>query len=211
LADDDNDIGAGVEVSPGCPEIARHVTLFRRRLGLEIEKAVVEFATEATLRYRAIAGIRHDNQVPESFLRSHVASRLHDRLACPVHVDRLYAAMAVELGVALSADLVTALDGARADIAIYRDDRPAAVIELGVFDEVAPLPAVGVKLDKAKLLARLAPLQVLLGVMVCPIILSLEARIERLHDAVGGNLYVGERQPSRDGQWQWCFACASIS
>ena len=74
-----------------------------------------------------------------------------------------------------------------------------------------PLPAVGVKLDKAKLLARLAPLQVLLGVMVCPIILSLEARIERLHDAVGGNLYVGERQPSRDGQWQWCFACASIS
>jgi hypothetical protein len=47
--------------------------------------------------------------------------------------------------------------------------------------------------------------------MVCPIILSLEARIERLHDAVGGNLYVGERQKSRDGQWEWCFACASIS
>jgi hypothetical protein len=178
---------------------------------LEIEKAVVEFATEAALRYRVIAGIRHDNQVPESFLRSHVASRLHDRFACPVHVDRLYAAMALELGVALSADLVTALDGARADIAIYRDDRPAVVVELGVFDEVAPLPAVGVKLDKAKLLARLAPIQVLLGVMVCQIILSLEARIERLHDAVGGNLYVGQRQPSRDGQWEWCFACASIS
>jgi hypothetical protein len=85
------------------------------------------------------------------------------------------------------------------------------VVELKVFDEVAPLPAVGVKLDKAKLLARLAPLQVLLGVMVCPIILSLEARIERLHDAVGGNLYVGERPASRNGQWEWCFACASIS
>jgi hypothetical protein len=177
---------------------------------LEIEKAVVEFGTEAVLRYRAIAGITHDNQVPESFLRSHVASRLHDRLVCPVHVDRLYAAMAVELGVSVSADLVTALDGARADIAIYRDDRPAAVVELKVFDEVAPLPAVGAKLDKAKLLARLAPLQVLLGVMVCPIVLSLEARLERLHDAVGGNLYVGERQSSRDGQWQWSFACASI-
>jgi hypothetical protein len=39
---------------------------------------------------------------------------------------------------------------------------------------------------------------------------SLEARIERLHDAFGGNMYVGERQHSRDRQWQWCFACASL-
>ena len=177
---------------------------------MEIEKAVVEFATEAALRYREMAGTRLDNEVPESFLRSQIASRLHDRLACRVHVDRLYAAMAVDLGVDITAELITAFGGQRADIAIYRDDRPAAVIELKVFDEVAPLPSVGAKLDKAKLLARFAPLQVLLGVMVCPIVLSIEARIERLHDAVGGNLYVGERQSSGDGRWQWCFACASL-
>jgi hypothetical protein len=46
--------------------------------------------------------------------------------------------------------------------------------------------------------------------MICPIIVSLEARIERLHDAFGGNMYIGERQHSRDRQWQWCFACASL-
>ena len=106
---------------------------------MEIEKSVVEFATEAALRYRAIARVRHDNEVPESFLRSHVASRLHDRFDCPVHVDRLFAAMAIDLGGPVTADLVTALGGHRADIAIYRDDRPFAVIELKVFDEVAPL------------------------------------------------------------------------
>jgi hypothetical protein len=177
---------------------------------LEIEKAVVEFATEAALRYRTIAGTGLDNEVPESFLRSHVASRLHDRLVCPIHVDRLYATIAVDLGVCVTAELITALGGHRADIAIYREGRPAAVIEFKIFDEVAHLPSVGTKLDKAKMLARFAPLQVLLGVMVCPILVSLEARIERLHDAVGGNLYVGERQASRDGDWQWCFACASI-
>ena len=177
---------------------------------MEIEKSVVEFATEAALRYRAIARVRHDNEVPESFLRSHVASRLHDRFDCPVHVDRLYAAMAIDLGGPVTAELVTALGGHRADIAIYRDDRPFAVIELKVFDEVAPLPAIGVKLDKAKILARVAPLQLFVGAMICPIVLSLEARIERLHDAVGGNMFVGERQPSRDGRWHWCFACASI-
>ena len=185
-------------------------TGLRRGPSLEIEKAVVEFATEAALRYRAMAATKLDNEVPQSFLRGHVASRLHDRLACPIHVDRLYAAMAVDLGVPVTAELLTAFGGQRADIAIYRDDRPALVIELKIFDEVAPLPSVGTKLDKAKLLARFAPLQVVLGVMVCPIVLSIEARIERLHDAVGGNLYVGERQPSRDGRWQWCFACASI-
>ena len=177
---------------------------------MEIEKSVVEFATEAALRYRAISSVRLDNEVPESFLRSHVASRLHDRLGCPVHVDRLYAAIAIDLGGPVTAELVTALGGLRADIAIYRDDRPVAVVELKVFDEVAPLPSIGTKLDKAKMLARAAPLQIFVGAMICPIVLSLEARIERLHDAVGGNMFVGERQPSRDGRWQWCFACASI-
>jgi hypothetical protein len=181
-----------------------------KEAGLEIEKAVVEFSTEAALRYRAMSASTLDNELPESFLRSHVASRLHDRLACPIHVDRLYAAMAVDIGARVTAEMVTAFGGERADIAIYRDGRPAAVVALKIFDEVAPLPSVGTKLDKARLLARLAPVQVLLGVMVCPIVLPIEARIERLHDAVGGNLYVGERQPSRDGRWQWCFACASI-
>lgn len=177
---------------------------------MEIEKSVVEFATEAALRYRAISGIKLDNEVPVSFLRSQAASGLHDRFACNVYVDRLYAAMAVDLGGRVTADLITAFGGHRADIAIYRDGRPSVVIELGIFDEVAPLPSLGLKLGKAKLLARVAPLQIVLGVMICPVVLSLEARIERLHDAVGGNLYVGERQSSRDGQWQWCFASASI-
>ena len=81
---------------------------------MEIEKSVVEFATEAALRYRTIAGVRHDNEVPESFLRSHVASRLHDRLNCPVHVDRLYAAIAIDLGGPVTAELVTALEIGRA-------------------------------------------------------------------------------------------------
>jgi hypothetical protein len=66
------------------------------------------------------------------------------------------------------------------------------------------------ELDKAQILARFAKLRILVGVMICPIIVSLEARIERLHDAFGGNMYIGERQHSRDRQWQWCFACASL-
>ena len=114
---------------------------------MEIEKSVVEFATEAALRYRAIARVRHDNEVPESFLRSHVASSLHDRFDCPVHVDRLYAAMALDLGGPVNADLVTECGGHGADIAISRNDSPIAVIVIEDFAELAPLPASGVHRD----------------------------------------------------------------
>jgi hypothetical protein len=178
---------------------------------LDFEKAVVEFGTEAVLRYRTLAEARHDNEVPESFLRSFVALRLHERLGCQVHVERLYTAIALDLGMPVTPDLVNVLGAFRADVAVYESGWPSAVLELKVFDAASPLPSVGLEVDKAQILARFAKLRIFIGVMICPIIVSLEARIERLHDAFGGNMYVGERQHSRDRQWQWCFACASLA
>ena len=108
---------------------------------MDFEKAVVEFGTEAVLRYRTIAEARHDNELPESFLRGFVAMRLHERFGCQVHVERLYTAMALDLGMPLTPDL-----------------------------------SVGLELDKAQILARFAKLRIFVGVMICPIIVSLEAR-----------------------------------
>ncbi len=177
---------------------------------MDIERAVVAFGTQAVLRYRTLAAPKYDNELPKSFLRGFVAERLYERLRCQVHVERLYAAIALDLGLPMTPDLISALGDARADVAIYEGGRPSAVIALDVFDAASPLPSIGRELDKAQILARSGKLRVFVGVMICPITLSLEARIERLHDAFGGNMYVGERQPSRDGQWEWCFACASI-
>ena len=177
---------------------------------MDFERTIVEFGTEAVLRYRTVAETRHDNELPESFLRSFVALRLHERFGYPVHVERLYTTMAVDLGMPITPDLVTVLGAFRADVAVYQSGRPSAVIELKIFDAASPLPSVGLELDKAQILARFAELRIFVGVMICPIIVSLEARIERLHDAFGGNMYVGERQDLRDRQWQWCFACASV-
>jgi hypothetical protein len=159
---------------------------------LDFEKAVVEFGTEAVLRYRTIAEARHDNELPESFLRGFVAMRLHERFGCQVHVERLYTAMALDLGMPITPDLVNVLGAFRADVAVYESGRPFAVIELKIFDAASPLPSVGLELDKAQILARFAKLRILVGVMICPIVVSLEARIERLHDAFGGNMYIGE-------------------
>jgi len=168
---------------------------------LDFEKAVVEFGTEAVLRYRSVAETRHDNELSESFLRGFVALRLHERFGYQVHVERLYTAMAIDLGVPMTPDLVAVLGAFRADVAVYENGQPSTVLELKIFDAASPLPSLGLELDKAQILARLAKLRVFVGVMICPIMVSLEARIERLHDAFGGNMYVGERQHSRDRQW----------
>ena len=64
---------------------------------------------------------------------------------------------------------------------------------------------------KLKILRQLTNVPVFLGVMICPVGASLEARIERLHAAMRGNLYVGERELSHDDRWSWCFACGSLA
>lgn len=177
---------------------------------MNIEKAVVEFGTEAALHYRKLADAKRDNELPLGFMRSHVAVRLSDHLGLPIHIERQLAVVAHELGASVTPDLLMVLGGAVADLAIYEGGRPSAVVQLEIFDHAAPLPSVGASLHKARVLARLSRLDVFFGVMICPVGASLEARVERLHDAVGGNLYVGERQSSRDQTWQWCFACAAI-
>jgi hypothetical protein len=95
----------------------------------------------------------------------------------------------------MTPDLVNVLGAFRADIAVYESGRPFAVIELKIFDAASPLPSVGLELDKAQILARFAKLRILVGVMICPIIVSLEARIERLHDAFGGRTPTFTRPP----------------
>ncbi len=177
---------------------------------METERAIVAFGTQAVLQYRAMAQTRHDNDVPPGYLRARIAEGLHTRFGGAVQVERQYALLAMDLGLQVTADLLGVLGGQRADIALYRGGRPAGLVELKIFDETNVLPGVDTQLYRAGILAAAGQIPLLLGVMICPFGGSLEARIERLHDAVGGNLYVGERQTARDGTWQWCFACASI-
>ena len=153
-------------------------------------------------------GLSRKPDTTTNFPRASCAASLR-RFGYQVHIERLYTAVALDLGMPLTPDLVAA-GACRADVAVYESGQPSAVIELKVFDAASPLPSVGLEVDKAQILGRFAKLGIFVGVMICPIIVSLEARIERLHDAFGGNMYIGERQHSRDRQWQWCFACASL-
>jgi hypothetical protein len=68
---------------------------------MDIMKAVVEFGTEAVLRYRAISR-QHDNALPEVFLGGFVACRLHDQFHCPVHIEHNYLVVASHLEVPIT-------------------------------------------------------------------------------------------------------------
>ena len=47
---------------------------------MNLERTITELGTDAVLKYRDMAETRHDNEVSEAFLRSHIAAGLHERL-----------------------------------------------------------------------------------------------------------------------------------
>jgi hypothetical protein len=53
---------------------------------MDIAGGVIEFGTEAVLRYREISGVEHDNELPEAFLGGFIGDRLYDRFGVHVRV-----------------------------------------------------------------------------------------------------------------------------
>lgn len=93
-------------------------------------------------------------------------------------------------------------------MAIYQHETPSHIVEFKIFDERNQPTQIASDLDKAKRLARLKPVAVVLGVMICGTSRSpLRSRIDRLRDELGPALEPGEPQQSVDAQWEWCFGC----
>jgi len=130
-----------------------------------------------------------------------------------VHVERPYTVIARELGIELSNELLAELGGLRADVAIYQDGLPSAIVELKIYDEGLPAYAIAADLFKAQKLvnrARLGNLRAYVGVMICETSnCSLENRARKLEEAIHQKVYSGEARQSVDGQWHWCFGCAA--
>ena len=77
---------------------------------MDVMNAVVEFGTDAVLRYRTMSQ-KPDNEVQEYFLGSCIAQRLHDRFACCVQLEPLYADIASYLAVPSSPELTSKIGG----------------------------------------------------------------------------------------------------
>jgi hypothetical protein len=179
---------------------------------MDINEAIVRYGTEAVLRYRTVAGILHDNEIPEIFLGGFIGCGLYDGLNVHARVERLYTVIAIELGVTPSRDLVNGFGGCRADVAIYQDRRPVGIVELKVFDEGTRSADIVADRDKMGKLSHLCSVECYLGVLVTDTQSSTcTERASELGRALDHEFNViGAKQRSVDGNWQWCFASGRI-
>jgi len=177
----------------------------------EIIKAVIEFGTEAVLRYRTVASLRHDNELPEVFFGGFVACRLYDRFRCPVHVEHPYLTVARHREAHITPDLEERLRQLRADVGLYRQGVPPAIIEFKILDETCPFSSVVGDIQKASQLAERFKVDVYLGFMICETADHLDARVSKLQDVLGRAVHTGDPQKSASGEWSWCFGCCSLS
>ncbi|NHN91067.1 hypothetical protein [Acetobacter sicerae] len=129
--------------------------------------SIVRHGVEAVKVYRSISGIPRDNEMPEIFLGGQIAIGLNRDLGLQAHVERPYLRIMNELGLTINDQIIEDMGGLRADIALYREEQPLAIIELKICDERdrrgGKLLA---DLEKMKLLSRQTGISTYLGVFL---------------------------------------------
>jgi len=176
----------------------------------DIQSLIVEFGTDAANLYQSMSR-ENAEAMPEVFLGGFIAPRLFERLTCPVHIERLYEGMAKQLGISATAELNREIGGQRADVVIYQGQVPSHIVEFKKFAEKNRVSSVGKDFKKAKKLASLKPISILLGILICPTTKELKPRIKELERELGSGLLVGKTQKSSDEKWKWCFRCCAWS
>jgi hypothetical protein len=156
-----------------------------------------------------MAGLSYDNEVPEIYLGGFIANGLHRDKYDKIHVEKYYISIAKDLNIPIDDALIKTFGGQRADIAVYRNDMPPAIVELKIFDEAQNASKIVADRDKMKRFADLKPIEGYLGILVTDAKNGQRCaeRIETLERALGQKFdEVGKMQRSVDEKWDWCFA-----
>lgn len=176
---------------------------------MNLNDEIVTYGTKAVLRYRDVAGISYDNEVPEIYVGSFIARGIYDNLKMQAHVERYYTTIAQEFRIEIDQRTVNSFGSYKADVAAYQNIAPKAIIELKKFDENKSLSKIVADRDKMSKLSTLCPIKTYLGVLVTDAQngRSYMDRIRALEEALGRTFdVVGKPQLAVDGKWKWCFA-----
>jgi len=183
---------------------------------VNINRAIIRYGEEAVFRYRTIANLDQDNAIPEIFLGGFIACGMHYALDVHAHVEHLYTKILKELGVEVGADLQKRFRGLLADVAVYHDGRPKAIVELKKFDDGKNTQNIIDDRDKMRELSRECGIEAYLGVLITDVesgtITTCTDRAYQLGDRLEHEFdIVGDKQRSRNGAWEWCFASGRIA
>ncbi|GBR70947.1 hypothetical protein [Gluconobacter kanchanaburiensis] len=177
---------------------------------MDFSQNIVELGTLAVKLYRDMSGIQHDNEIPEIFLGGQIALGLHNQCALHAHVERPYLDILRELGGSVGSEEINAFGGLRADVAIYKDNIPIAIIELKICDEGDRRGGkVLADLEKMKTLSEGRKLDTYLGILLTDMDKGLlcderrtqiEALLEGRFSGAGAL-----EAASRNAGWNWQF------
>ncbi len=177
---------------------------------MDFSQKIADIGTEALKAYRNMSGIRHDNEIPEVFLGGQIALGLHNQCGVHVHVERPYLDILRELGGSVGSDEINTLGGLRADVAIYKDSMPIAIIELKICDEGDRRGGkVLADLEKMKTLSEGRKLDTYLGILLTDMDKGLlcDKRRAQIETLLEGR-FSGEgalEAASGNAGWNWQF------
>jgi hypothetical protein len=181
---------------------------------MNLANSIVEFGTQAVLRYREISSIAQDNELPEVFLGSFIAGLMHDRFKVPSHVEYPYLLLARNMGKQIDqADLINKFGGLRADVALFPAGEPPEIIEFKIVDEATSYSSVLADRDKMLKLAEFGPMRAYCGVLMCETSKAqgdLASRVTALQKAIGSESQIGATQLASNRDWSWCFVCFTV-
>ncbi len=179
---------------------------------MDIAGGVVEFGTEAVLRYREIPPLEFDNELPEQVLSQIIAKRLSDRFRVEAHTEYGYQQLVEKLGANMGAsEIQKNFGGLRSDVALLPQGSPPEIVELKIMDERKSWADVVADKNKIERLAKVAKIRGYLGVLVCETgTAKLDERVRELERQLGLKARVGDAQRALDGKWEWCFCCFAV-
>ncbi|MBF0851038.1 hypothetical protein HKD27_08915 [Gluconobacter sp. R75690] len=183
---------------------------------MDFSRKISELGTKAVKAYREMSGIRHDNEIPEIFLGGQIALGLHTQCGIHVHVERRYLDILQELGGSVGREEIDDLGGLRADVAIYRDKTPIAIIELKICDEGDRRGAkVLADLEKMNLLTKRCALDTYIGILLTDLSNDVRCADRRpeLERLLGEPFSEeGPLEPASQGaDWNWQFLSGKFS
>jgi hypothetical protein len=192
----------------------------RRDDAINIKKTITAFGTDGVIKYRSMAAIRGETTIPETCLSLSIASSLITDCNWDAHVETSYSKIPGELGVH-GTGIGPKFGGQRADIAIYENGTPTAIIEVKIIDEGRKLNGVVKDWQKIALLQQclaskgLPSLPGYVGVLVCDVERKEAGQtVEELSQVLGldpSTLERGSKNTALSLGWEWLFVCAELT
>ncbi len=184
---------------------------------MDIRHAIVEVGTQAVNHYRQRPAIEDETRIPENALSLFMASELITQYNLHARVEVPYPRILNSLGITGS-DVTPKFGGQRADIAVYKEKRPVAVVEVKIVDEGRKLSGVVGDWGKIRLLQQYVadkagmPLDGYVAAVVCDTNKPAEQTIVEMEQALGSKtIESGQKTATLAGGWGWRFVCVKLA